>query len=130
MELHPLSSSFVQNLLETMEEVVAIERGRAKSAQVIRVSLTTRKTTAMPAPHFDAMHIKQVRTKLKLSQPVFARALNVNPGTVRASEQGATTPSDPALRLLKIAERDPRVVLRDVPLFPFVYFFSNGANRK
>ena len=107
-------TSFGQNLIEAMQEVVAIERGRAKPARVIRVPLTARKATATPAPQFDAVHIKQVRAKLKLSQPVFARALNVSPGTVRAWEQGATTPSGLALRLLEIAEREPRVVLGSV----------------
>ena len=102
---------FGQDLMAAMQEVVAIERGTAKPARVIRVPLTARKTTASPAPHFDAAHIKHVRAKLKLSQPVFAKALNVSSGTVRAWEQGVTTPSGPALRLLEIAEREPRVVL-------------------
>ena len=103
--------SFGRDLIDAMQEVVAIERGKATPARVIKVSLTARKATATPAPHFNAAHVKHVRSKLKLSQPVFAKALNVSPGTVRAWEQGATTPSGPALRLLEIAEREPRVVL-------------------
>lgn len=103
--------SFGRDLIEAMQEVVAIERGTATPARVIKVPLTARKATAAPAPDFDAAHIRQVRAKLKLSQPVFAKALNVSSGTVRAWEQGATTPSGPALRLLEIAEREPRVVL-------------------
>ena len=52
-----------------------------------------------------------MRQRLKLSQTMFARALNVSPKTVQAWEQGVRTPSDAALKLLAIAEKHPEVLL-------------------
>ena len=52
------TTSFGQDLIEAMQEVVAIERGHAKPARRIRVPLTARKATATPALQFDAVHIK------------------------------------------------------------------------
>lgn len=103
-----------ERIIQGLREAVAFERGDLTGLRVTEVPVTARRATATPAPTFDAAHVKQVRANLHLSQPVFARALNVNPGTVRAWEQGTKTPSGPALRLLEIAEREPRVILATV----------------
>ncbi len=55
--------------------------------------------------------MRTVRERLGLSQPVFARALNVSLGTVRGWEQGARRPDGPTQRLLEVAERHPEAVL-------------------
>ncbi|MCB0346920.1 MAG: helix-turn-helix domain-containing protein, partial [Bdellovibrionales bacterium] len=48
--------------------------------------------------------IKRIRKKINVSQGVFAVILNVNPSTVQKWEQGSTTPSGSALRLLNLLE--------------------------
>jgi len=55
-----------------------------------------------------------LRARLRLSQPVFARALNVSPETIRAWEQGKRRPDGAALRLLQVAERHPEAIVEHV----------------
>jgi putative transcriptional regulator len=55
-----------------------------------------------------------LRARLRLSQPIFARALNVSPDTVRAWEQGKRRPDGAALRLLQVTERYPNVIVEHV----------------
>ncbi len=48
--------------------------------------------------------------ELRLSQPVFAKLLNVSPETVKAWEQGKRVPEGAAVRLLEVAEDHPEVL--------------------
>ena len=48
--------------------------------------------------------IKQIRLQAKVSQPVFAWYLNVQPTTVKKWETGENSPSGPALRLLNVVQ--------------------------
>lgn len=45
-----------------------------------------------------------------MSQAVFAATLNVSKKTVQSWEQGWRTPSDVALRMLQVIDRNPEVV--------------------
>ena len=45
-----------------------------------------------------------------MSQPVFARVLNVSAKTVQSWEQGVRTPQRGDLRLIQIIEKDPKIV--------------------
>lgn len=51
--------------------------------------------------------VKQTRKILNVSQALFARFLGVSPKTVRAWEQGFSTPHDMACRFLDEIRRDP-----------------------
>ena len=62
-------------------------------------------------PAAAGRRIAELRSRLKLSQPVFAGALNVSSETVRAWEQGKRRPDGAALRLLQVAEQHPEVIL-------------------
>jgi putative transcriptional regulator len=55
-----------------------------------------------------------VRESVGLSQPIFAKALNVSVGTVRGWEQGARIPDGPSRRLLEVVERHPKAILESV----------------
>jgi putative transcriptional regulator len=55
--------------------------------------------------------IAAIRSKLKLSQPVFARVLNVPVATARSWESGRRKPTGAALRLLDLARRSPQALL-------------------
>jgi putative transcriptional regulator len=63
-----------------------------------------------PPPLYDRDHIRVIRTKLHMSQRLFASALNVSDRTVQAWERGARRPDGSALRLLEIADRHPEVL--------------------
>ena len=49
--------------------------------------------------------IRSIREREHISQPVFARYLNVTKGLISAWECGTKKPSGPALRLLTIVEK-------------------------
>ncbi|HTE41799.1 MAG TPA: helix-turn-helix domain-containing protein [Steroidobacteraceae bacterium] len=60
----------------------------------------------------DAEGVKSIRALTGLSQPKFARLLNVDVGTLRSWEQGRREPTGSAKALLKAIKHDPRPVLR------------------
>lgn len=53
-----------------------------------------------------------IRKRLGLSQSAFADMMGVSVRTIQEWEQGRTTPSGPALALLRIADQEPEVFLR------------------
>jgi hypothetical protein len=63
---------------------------------------------------YITVHVGRDYHLLRLSQSVFARVLNVSPATVRGWERGARKPDGPTLRLLELAERQPRALMRNV----------------
>lgn len=65
---------------------------------------------AAPAP-IDAGQIKDLRERLRVSQPVFARYLNTSESTVEKWETGAKRPSGMALKLLEIVQKHGLKVL-------------------
>jgi DNA-binding transcriptional regulator YiaG len=58
------------------------------------------------------LEIRQIRTRLQLSQPEFADLLCTSVGTVRSWEQGHRSPNKSALRLLVIAKEQPALLLQ------------------
>ena len=54
--------------------------------------------------------IVMLRRFVGLSQPRFAEALGISVSTLRNWEQGRRTPDGPALALLRIAARHPKIV--------------------
>lgn len=57
------------------------------------------------APAYDAAMVRGIRIRYKISQPVFARILNVGPSTVQQWEQGKKKPSGASARLLDVIDR-------------------------
>ncbi len=101
--------TFGELMVASSEEAAAIARGDLKPAKV--ASVTAGDASVEPPPAYGAKRVRTVRERLGLSQPVFARALNVSLGTVRGWEQGARRPDGPTQRLLEVAERHPEAVL-------------------
>ncbi len=60
---------------------------------------------------FSPARIRSIRSKLNVSQPVFAELLYVTKATAAKWEQGLRKPSGSALRLLEIAEKRPEVLM-------------------
>ena len=98
-------------IIEGLEEALAFERGELEGVRLCHVPITARAAAARPAPSYDARRVTALRARLKLSQSVFAGALNVSPETVRPWEQGKRCPDGAALRLLQVAARHPEVIL-------------------
>lgn len=70
------------------------------------------RTTVLPAPPdpMTAAEVRQLRKRLHASQAVFAHLLSVSTQLVQAWEAGRRVPEGPALKLLRLAENDARVV--------------------
>ena len=62
-------------------------------------------------PAMDPKRIKRIRERHHVSQPVFARYLNISESTVEKWETGAKKPSGMALKLLDIVEKHGLKVL-------------------
>lgn len=58
-----------------------------------------------PLEEFAPEEIKELRIQHKLSQPVLARYMNVQPVTVKKWESGASRPGGSALKLLHILKK-------------------------
>jgi putative transcriptional regulator len=54
----------------------------------------------------SAAEIKHIRVSNRLSQPVFARGLNVSVSSVQKWEQGKRHPEGPALKLLNLVQKN------------------------
>jgi putative transcriptional regulator len=62
-------------------------------------------TCLAPVETYPPEMIRALRMREKMSQPVFARYLNVTKGLVSAWERGTKKPGGPALRLLSVIEK-------------------------
>ncbi len=85
--------SFFDQLMQGLEESIQYSRG-----------LLSLRTTVLPEPPPvpEPGQILELRNRYKMSQSVFAAALNVAPKTVQAWEQGQRVPSHASVRLLQI----------------------------
>lgn len=59
--------------------------------------------------------IVALRTFVGLTQSEFARALEISVHTLRNWEQGRRKPEGPAVALLRIAARHPRIIRESLP---------------
>jgi putative transcriptional regulator len=86
-----------EELLESVKQAKAIERGEMKPGRMFKVDP---KNTVV-----------KTRGKLGLSQTKFASLLGISQDTLQNWEQGRREPTGPAKVLLKIASKHPRVLL-------------------
>jgi len=70
------------------------------------------RTTVLPEPPrpMSRVDIHKLRSRIKVSQSVFAKCLNVSPKLVQAWEGGNRRPNGAALQLLRVAERAPELI--------------------
>ncbi len=96
---HPFNES---ELIGSLQEALAHAKGKL-TLKTTKVPRRTRKMTPT--------QIALIRHRLKASTPVFAAYLNVTPDTVRGWEKNRRQPSGPALRLLEIASKTPKILV-------------------
>jgi putative transcriptional regulator len=92
-----MKKELFEELLESVKQAKAIEKGDLKPARTFRVN-----------PKTDLV---KVRGKLGLSQSKFAAVLGISADTLQNWEQGRRSPTGPAKVLLKIATRHPEILL-------------------
>jgi putative transcriptional regulator len=97
----------VDDLLNSVEGVRNHLSGKRKVTM-----RTTEVKLPDPAPLVTPEDIAEARHALNVSQPVFARLLNVPTVTAVSWEKGRRKPSGAALRLLQIARKHPEALLK------------------
>lgn len=81
-----------------------------EQAQEGKLTLRQYKVAPLPAPDMTPEAVKAVRTRLGVSQPVFARQLRTEPRTVANWEQGVSKPNAQAAILMKLVDRHPNLL--------------------
>jgi putative transcriptional regulator len=77
-----------------------------KAEIIDKITLRNLTEEELPVLHeFTGEEIQQLRKNQKLSQPVFAKYLNVSPAMIRGLEQGKRHAHGAILKLLNIVER-------------------------
>jgi putative transcriptional regulator len=89
---------------ESLSDAAAYERGE-------KVDLRVSEVPSPPKP-MKPREIRHVRERLNASQAVFAGFLCVSVKAVQSWEQGTRRPRSSALRLLDIARRNPKILLK------------------
>jgi len=91
-----------KDVLDATREALAHRRGKKRDLR----------TTILPEPPrpMSRVEIHKLRDRVKASQAVFAKCLNVSTKLVQAWEGGIRYPDGAALRLLRVAERAPGLV--------------------
>ena len=74
------------------------------------------RTTVLPLPPepMAAVEVKQLRARLNASQAVFAHYLNVSTKLIQAWESQRRQPDGAALKLLRVAEKNPSAVFTNL----------------
>lgn len=86
-----------EQLSESLKEAVEIHKGKVKPSREF---------------YFSPLDIKHVRESLDFSQSKFAHMIGVSAGTLRNWEQGRRRPVGPAMVLLKVISKNPKMVFK------------------
>jgi putative transcriptional regulator len=103
-----MTDSQFAELMESANEAVAYARGLPNNCRV-----TVKSAPGPPRPR-GSKEVVAIRRRLRFSQAMLARVLNVSASTVQAWESGRRNPSDAALKLLAVAEKHPEVLLDSI----------------
>jgi putative transcriptional regulator len=90
-------STVGQHIIEGLEQAIAWTRGDNTNVRV----------TPVHVPNVD---VKQIRTKMRLSQAKFATKFGFSPATLRNWEQGRSRPDAPTRVLLAVIAKHPEAV--------------------
>ena len=94
-------ASFFDRLRKGLLEGIAHSKGE--------ITLVTTELP-VPPPKPSPEDILSLRKKCRMSQAMFAAVVNVSVKTVQSWEQGLREPSDAALRMLQVLQREPNIV--------------------
>lgn len=86
----------IHETMEALHEVGAIDKQTMREFD---------ETCLSPVEDISPEQIKKIREREHVSQPVFARYLNVSKNLISDWERGVKKPGGPALRLLNIVQK-------------------------
>ena len=92
-----MEKKLFEELVESMRQHEEIRRGERTPSREF---------------HFNPTRVKEIRAITGLSQPKFARLLDIDVGTLRNCEQGHREPTGPAKALLRAIKANPKAVLK------------------
>lgn len=95
-----MKKELFEELLQSVKEAAAIERGEMKPSRTFEVK--------------TANDVTRLRTRLGLSQHSFASLLGISENTLQNWEQGRRRPAGAAKVLLKVAAKHPKALLETV----------------
>ena len=90
-------SEMFNSIKKGLEEAVDYSKGKCPKAVI---------------HEFSSIDVKNVRSKIGMSQTEFASAFGISVSTLRHWERGDRIPHGPALVLLNVVEREPKAVLK------------------
>lgn len=90
-------SSVFESIKQGLEEAVEFAKGKKGKAVV---------------HEFSPVDVKNIRSKIGMSQSEFASAFGISVSTLRHWERGDRTPHGPALVLLNVVAKEPKAVLK------------------
>jgi putative transcriptional regulator len=93
-----MKKALFEELLESVKQAVAIERGEVKPSRTFVIH--------------GKSEVTKARMTLGLSQNKFAALLGISSATLKNWEQGRRRPTGAAKVLLKIARKHPGIVLK------------------
>jgi putative transcriptional regulator len=90
------------SILKGLEEAIDYQNGVGKARRM--------KVSVSPLPCYKAESIKEIRSKIGLSQASFSSVLGVSKKTIEAWEAGKCIPQGPAQRMLELIDKKPNIV--------------------
>lgn len=90
-----MEKELFNDLVESMEQMVAIEKGEMQPARIHRHHLP---------------NVKSLREASGMKQDEFAQVVGVSPSLVQSWEQDRRVPSGSSLKLLLMIERNPAII--------------------
>jgi len=90
-------SSIFDSIKQGLDEAVVFNKGETSKAIVHNI---------------DPVDVKNIRANVGMSQNEFADAFGISVSTLRHWERGDRAPRGPALVLLNVVVKEPKIVLR------------------
>ncbi len=88
-----------------LEEALETAQGLHRSGVIDMRRMQEYEALCAPVPKFTGEDVKELRDRIKVSQPVLAQLINTSASTVRAWETGQKNPGGPSCKLLDILSR-------------------------
>lgn len=95
--------TFYEDLMEALQDGIEWAQGK-KTLRTSTISLPE------PPPTYTAEDIRDVRSRIGMSQALFAKYLGVSLRTLQGWEQGVRSPSPPTARLIQVIGANPELV--------------------
>jgi putative transcriptional regulator len=88
-----------------LKEALETAQGLHRSGVIDMRRLQEYEALCIPVPKFTGEDVKELRDRIKVSQPVLAQLINTSASAVRAWEAGQKNPGGPSCKLLDILDR-------------------------